>query len=123
MESHEPHSEMYYVKIWALLLVLLIISICGPMLEIKILTLVTAFGIAIIKAGIVASRFMHLNVEKKYIHYMLYFMLLMVAIFFAGVAPDVMRNEGTNWINVESKSLIEHHANIMDPEEQEPEHH
>jgi len=122
MESHEPHSEMYYVKIWALLLVLLIISICGPMLEIKILTLITAFGIAGVKAAIVASRFMHLNVEKKYIHYMLYFMLLMMVIFFAGVAPDVMRNEGTNWINAESKALIKEHANIM-PYENPPEHH
>ena len=63
----EHTTAMHYVKIWALLLVLLVISILGPMLEIKILTLITAFGIAIVKALLVAAYFMHLNIEKRYV--------------------------------------------------------
>ena len=58
-------SDQHYVKIWGILLVLLVISICGPMLEIKVVTLITAFGIAIVKAWVVASYFMHLNIEKN----------------------------------------------------------
>jgi hypothetical protein len=45
----------------------------------KILTLITAFGIAIVKALIVAAFFMHLNVEKKYIWYVLLTMLTAVS--------------------------------------------
>ena len=99
--SHEGHgahhAPSYYVKIWGLLLVLLIISIVGPMLGNKILTIITAFGIAIVKALIVAAFFMHLNVEKKYIWYLLLTMLLFLALFFFAVAPDVMRFSGSNW--------------------------
>ncbi len=110
MSEHEIHPESYYVKIWGLLLVLLVISICGPMLEIQVLTLITAFGIAFVKAAIVAAYFMHLNIEKKYVHYMLYSMLIFIFLFFAGTAPDVMRNAGQNWENISSISLIKEKA-------------
>ncbi|MBM4252947.1 MAG: hypothetical protein FJ146_13325 [Deltaproteobacteria bacterium] len=94
---HEPHAPSYYVKIWAVLLVLLVISITGPMLGNKILTLITAFGIAVVKALIVAAFFMHLNVEKKYIWYVLLTMLTAVAMFYFGVVADVQQYKGTNW--------------------------
>ena len=58
------YAPMKYVKIWAVLLVLLAVSIVGPMFEQPTLTLITAFGIAIVKASLVATYFMHLNVEK-----------------------------------------------------------
>ena len=94
---HEPHAPIYYIKIWGILLALLIVSIMGPMLGNKILTIFTAFGIAIVKALIVAAFFMHLNVEKKYIWYLLLTMFGAVAIFFFGVAADVMKYNGSNW--------------------------
>ena len=99
--SHGPvHGSSHYVKIWAILLVLLIVSICGPMLGIRSITLLTAFGVAIVKAVIVASEFMHLKTERKYVSYLLLTMLLLMAIFFYGVAPDVMKGSGQNWIRI-----------------------
>lgn len=95
-----------YIKIWLLLLVLLVISILGPMLEIKILTLITAFGIAIVKALLVAAYFMHLNIEKRYVWYLLITMLLMVGLFFAGTASDIMKPDGRNWVNSSAQQLI-----------------
>ena len=74
--SEHIHSVSSYVKIWGILVVLLIISVVGPMAEIKVITLVTAFGIAIVKALMVAAKFMHLNVEKRYIWYLLFTGLL-----------------------------------------------
>ena len=115
-EHTEEHGPEYYVKTWALLLVLLIISILGPVLaphmefgflKAWMITLITAFGIAIVKAYLVASRFMHLNIEKRYISYMLATMLMFMLLFFAGVAPDVMRHEGQNWENVAAEAEIE----------------
>lgn len=96
-EEHSEHSHPNYVKIWAILLVLLIISVLGPMIGIKAVTLVTAFGIAIVKALMVAAYFMHLNVEKKIAWYILFAAVAFLAVCFFGIAPDVMNKEGANW--------------------------
>jgi caa(3)-type oxidase subunit IV len=102
--THDTHQS-HYVKIWVLLLILLAISIIGPMFEIKAVTLITAFGIAIVKAFIVAKHFMHLNLEKKYISYMLIGMILFMFVLFAGVSPDVLKQKGTNWIKNQTVPL------------------
>ncbi len=96
-EHHDDHSSGKYVKIWAILLVLLAVSIIGPTLGIKWLTLITAFGIAIVKAGMVCAYFMHLNIELKYIWYLLLATLLLLLVMFTGFAPDVMKPSGQRW--------------------------
>jgi len=96
-EEHTEHSHTNYVKIWAILLGLLIISVVGPLFEIKAITLITAFGIAIVKALMVAGFFMHLNIEKKIAWYLLIASVAFLAVCFFGIAPDVMKKEGTNW--------------------------
>ena len=93
VEHHHPN----YVKIWAILVALLCVSVAGPFLEIQIVTLITAFGIAIVKAYLVCKNFMHLNVEKRYIVYLLTTCLVFMLLFFTAAAPDVMKFEGTNW--------------------------
>jgi caa(3)-type oxidase subunit IV len=98
--EHEHHGTHHgnYIKIWAILVALLLVSITGPLLEIQIVTLITAFGIAIVKAYIVAKNFMHLNVERRYVIYVLCTALGFMLLFFAGTAPDVMQHSGTNWV-------------------------
>lgn len=97
-ETHASHaSHPSYVKIWGILVVLLVVSVLGPTLGLFWLTLLTAFGIAVVKAVMVASYFMHLNVEKRYIKYLFLILLAVVLVFFAGVAPDVMKSGGQNW--------------------------
>ena len=104
------YAPMTYVKIWGILLMLLAISIVGPMFERPALTLITAFGIALVKALLVASYFMHLNVERRYIRYMLYAMMLVIGLFFAGTAPDIMQANGLRWENQAVQELIEQHT-------------
>lgn len=120
--EHSHHGPMHYVKLWAILLVLLIVSIIGPEFGIKILTLVTAFGIALVKAYMVAAHFMHLNTEKKYISYMLYTMLLLMFVFFAGVCVDVMRTQGENWENTSALKIIQEHQDAVGTGEHKKEH-
>jgi caa(3)-type oxidase subunit IV len=112
----DDHGQAFYVKIWAILLVLLIISILGPIvaphvevgfLKAWMITLMTAFGIAVVKAYLVAANFMHLNIEKRYITYLLTTMLMLMLLFFAGTAPDVMKHEGQNWENVAAEAEVE----------------
>ena len=114
--THEDHEQAHYVRIWAILVVLLIISVLGPIvaphvafgfLKAWMITLMTAFGIAVVKAYMVAANFMHLNIEKRYISYLLATMLMFMLLFFAGVAPDVMKHQGQNWDNVAAKDEIE----------------
>jgi caa(3)-type oxidase subunit IV len=95
--SESEHHHPNYVKIWAILVVLLVVSVLGPELGIRSVTLFTAFGIAIIKAYMVAKNFMHVSVEPRFVTYLLMTGVLFVVLFFAGTAPDVMNAEGTNW--------------------------
>lgn len=93
--SHHAHPN--YFKIWITLLILLVISVLGPMVEIQVITLITAFGIAGVKAYIVASRFMHLDTEKKFVTYLLLVCVALMVFFFFAIAPDIMNHSGTNW--------------------------
>lgn len=98
--AHQAH----YIKIWGILLVLLIISVVGPMAEIRIVTLITAFGIAGVKAYLVIRNFMHINVEPRYIAYLMGTCIALMLIFFFGVSPDVMKHSGHHWVNESAKN-------------------
>lgn len=104
-----------YIKIWALLLVLLIVSVIGPEFGIRIVTLITAFGIAVVKAWIVCSHFMHLKDEKKYVTYILLTMLLIMGLFYAGVMSDILKKDGWRWTNAASHKYIENYLAHPEP--------
>ena len=59
--------------------------------------LFTAFGIATVKAYMVAVNFMHIGAAKRFVPYLIVTCLLFMLLFFAGVAPDVMKADGENW--------------------------
>ncbi|MCC6350270.1 MAG: cytochrome C oxidase subunit IV family protein [Candidatus Eisenbacteria bacterium] len=86
-----------YVKIWAILVVLLVISVVGPMTGIRVVMLITAFGVALVKAYLVAKNFMHLDIEKPIVHWLLGLALMFMVLLYAGVAPDVQKSDGQNW--------------------------
>lgn len=96
--SHEAHAHPNYLKVYGLLLALLGVSIVGPMFGIKVVTIITAFGVAAYKAYLVAKNFMHINVEKPFISYLVLTVVVFMFLFFAGTAPDVMKKQGTQWM-------------------------
>jgi caa(3)-type oxidase subunit IV len=108
-EGHAHHPD--YVKIWAVLVVLLVISVVGPMFGVRVVTLLTAFGIAVVKAYLVARNFMHINVARRYVTYLVVTCLVFMLLFFSAVAPDVMKDSGTNW----SKTAEWHTAHSAGP--------
>jgi caa(3)-type oxidase subunit IV len=110
-QGHEEHHTDY-VKIWKVLVVLLIISVLGPELEIQVVTLITAFGIALVKAYLVIKNFMHIDLEKPFIHYLMVVSLMLMVLFFTAVAPDVMNHEGTNWVNIGAEEEV--HSRIQE---------
>jgi caa(3)-type oxidase subunit IV len=96
--SHETHAHPNYLKVYFLLLAMLCVSVVGPMFGIKVVTIITAFGVAAYKAYLVAKNFMHMNVEKPFISYLVMTVVVFMLLFFAGTAPDVMKHEGSNWV-------------------------
>ncbi len=104
--DHEEHHTNY-VKIWGILLGLLAVSVIGPMFEIQWLTLVTAFGIAVVKAYLVVKYFMHVTIEPKFVAYMLSTVVAFMFLLFAGAAPDVMKHKGTQWENQAAKAEVQ----------------
>jgi caa(3)-type oxidase subunit IV len=94
-------------------MVMFLISVIGPeVTENKVLILLSAFGIAIVKAIIVAGWFMHLKWEKKYIWYAVCTSLAFMFLFVFAVAPDIMKPSGHNWksnIVVKAEDGMPHH--------------
>ncbi len=108
--DHKDHHHTNYVGVWAVLVVLLIVSVIGPELGHPVVTMVTAFGIAFVKAYLVATKFMHLHLEPKFVTYFVVSCVAFMVLFFAGVGPDVLKHEGANWNNVAAKAAIERAA-------------
>ena len=96
-DDHENHDAAY-IKIWGILLVLLVISVAGPLLEIQIVTLITA---------LVIKHFMHLTVEKAIVKWLLVSSVVLMVLMWAGIAPDVQNHEGRNWTNVAAQAAVE----------------
>lgn len=105
--SHEGEATHHgdYVRIWAILLALLVVSVAGPLVAALIehrptaiaLTLSTAFGIAVVKAYMVAKNFMHIDFTRRFVPYLVVTMVAFIVLFFVGTAPDVMKAQGRNW--------------------------
>ncbi len=100
------HSDRHYIKIWAVLVGLLVVSVVGPMLEVKLITLVAAFGIAGVKAYLVAKHFMHINDERGFIAQLVILSVALIVLLFIFVAPDVLRHDGQNWSNDAAKASV-----------------
>ena len=109
-DSHGGHGgrETHhgpYVRIWVVLVVLLLVSVAGPIVASFVehrptalaITLSTAFGIAVVKAYMVVKNFMHINFAQRFVPYLVVTMLVLMFLFFAGTSPDVMKAKGRNW--------------------------
>src|SRR3989304_4136465 len=97
------HVQRNAVAVWAVLCGLLGLSLLGPMAGIRLLTLITAFGVALVKAYLVAKHFMHLDVERRWVAYLLLAMVALMVVMFSGIAPDVMRQGGHRWENTAAR--------------------
>ena len=133
MAGHSEGSGLFgnhYIRIYLLLLVLLAVSIVGPLVGERIdtqveifgrqiglgltLTLITAFGIAVWKASLVVKHFMHLSIERPIAKIFLAASVLLLALFWGGVAPDVQLHEGRMWENIDAKAAVD--RGIPEPE-------
>jgi caa(3)-type oxidase subunit IV len=101
-----PHHTNY-VRVWAVLVALLAVSVAGPFLKVRVVTLVTAFGVAGVKAYLVGKNFMHINLERRFVVYLVAAMLAFMLVMLGGVSPDVMKHQGLRWENVSAEAAVE----------------
>jgi caa(3)-type oxidase subunit IV len=114
--AHAPHRN--YVKIWGILVLLLVVSVVGPLFGIRWVMLVTAFGVALVKAYIVAKNFMHLDIEKPIVHWILLVALALMVLLYGALAPDVQKGTGQNW----KKDAGFHHSFVTSKPHEAGEH-
>jgi caa(3)-type oxidase subunit IV len=109
-EHHGDSHHINYFGIYVTLVVLFLISVMGPeigqLTGLRWITLVTAFGIAIVKARLVIDNFMHLKWEKRIMKSVLITSLVLMALMVAGISSDVLNHEGRNWENVAAREAI-----------------
>jgi len=117
--GHGDAHHVNYKKIYFTLLGLLVVSVVGPFFGIVWVTLITAFGIAIVKANLVIQNFMHLKWEKRIAKWFLTTSLVLMALMMAGVSVDVMNHEGNNWENVAAMAAVERGIPLEPGEETE----
>ncbi len=126
----------HYVKVYVVLLVLLAVSIAGPLVGERlnrpvdifgmqfslgiVITLITAFGIAVVKAWLVIKNFMHLSIERPIAKIFLAASVLLLALFWGGVAPDVQLHDGRMWENLAAKEAVD--RGLAEPEHADEEH-
>ncbi len=114
----------HYVKVYLVLLALLAVSIVGPFIGeatgLIFLTLVTAFGIAVVKAWLVIKNFMHLTIERVMPKLVLAASVVLMALFWGGIAPDVQLHDGRMWENDAAKAAK---ARGIEPAHAEEEDH
>jgi caa(3)-type oxidase subunit IV len=117
-EAHPHHRN--YVKIWAILTGLLVVSVTGPMVGIRVVTLIAAFGVALVKAYLVAKNFMHLDIEKPIVVWLLGLALMLMVLLYAGVAPDVQKSAGLRWSKSDKFHFVS--PQLEKAEKDHPEH-
>lgn len=101
------HGPSHYIRIWWILLLLLVASVLGPMAGVRIITLMFAFGIAVVKAYLVCKHFMHLNVQPRFVAMFLGASLGFMVLFFFGASPDVLMHGGQRWENLAAQAEVE----------------
>jgi caa(3)-type oxidase subunit IV len=109
--GHDDGHHVNYFGIYITLIILFLISVAGPEVGDRFglhwLTLVTAFGIAVVKANLVINNFMHLRWEKKLMKWMLATSVILMLLMVAGISPDVLNHEGRNWQNLAAQAAVE----------------
>jgi heme/copper-type cytochrome/quinol oxidase subunit 4 len=94
MGNDASNGKSSLIKIWATLVVMLIINVVVSKLTgILVITIVLATAMA----GIALAYFMHLNVEKKMVWAVMTASVIAIVGLFVGMAPDILKNDGINW--------------------------
>ena len=88
--KHEPVPYRVFIKVWAALLALTVITVAVSRVHLGALNIWVALGVASLKSSLVIFVFMHLRQESKMFKICLLVMLTILAIFIGMTFFDVL---------------------------------
>ena len=88
--SDDTHPQTNYVAIWGVLTVALVVSLALGMLAPSPLVITLIFAIAAMKAYLVLAYFVHFTVEPRFVKIMVGSLVVLLAILFVGLVPDIL---------------------------------
>lgn len=88
--TERPHTHPNYVLIWAVLVSALIVSVFIGYVGLPVVTVVLIFSIAVVKAYLVASYYMHLRFEPFFVAVIVATGLACLYFLFFGLVPDIV---------------------------------
>lgn len=86
----ETQKHPNYVGIWIALVVLFVLSVGAGFLGETRIAITGIFALAIIKAFLVISYYMHLRFEARWMRILMLSVLVLVGILFVGLVPDIL---------------------------------
>ncbi|MBI3126376.1 MAG: cytochrome C oxidase subunit IV family protein [Candidatus Tectomicrobia bacterium] len=89
MKEEGAHGSPYLL-IWIYLVVLALASVAASLVLPKAAAELTIYLLAVVKAILVALYFMHLKVERFFIHSLTLIPLALVLVLFLGLIPDIV---------------------------------
>ena len=89
-ESAPRRRHPNYVLLWVILVAALGVSMLMGEMQLPVVTIVLIFSVAIAKAYIVASYYMHLAFEPVFVVAMILAGLICLYILFIGLVPDIV---------------------------------
>ncbi len=90
MSQTAAHEHPNYIALWGVLLALLFAGIGAGFLGNHVLAAVLVFGVAFVKAWIVAMNYMHLQFEPKLVKIVVLGAICIVFLVFVGLVPDIV---------------------------------
>ncbi len=90
MSTDTEHSVSYQTIFYVLMAALFVSLAIGHLADGNVWANGVIFVIAFAKAYLVASYFMHLSVEPRFIKVLVVALMTVLAIFFVGLVPDVV---------------------------------
>lgn len=89
-QSSVEHSHPNYVGIWGILVTALLVSVLMGYMNLPVLTGVLIFSVAIFKAYLVISYYMHLKWEPFFVVVIVVAGLACLYFLFFGLVPDIV---------------------------------
>lgn len=86
----ETHKHPNYVGIWIALVILFVLSVLAGVLGATRLAITGIFALAVAKAFLVISYYMHLKFEARWMRVLMFSVLVLVAVLFVGLMPDIL---------------------------------
>jgi caa(3)-type oxidase subunit IV len=93
--DHDHASDRTYIMLWGVLIVALFASLGLGELGNSNAMVMLIFGIAAVKAYLVIAHYMHLKLEPLFVKLIMLGAVLVIAICYFGLVPDIVFGAGT----------------------------